>query len=226
MSDAASPDQGYMQRPVSKTAYVLDRMREEIAGGVIVPGQPLKQTDLAARYGVSPTPVREALRILEAEGSISYSPHRGSTVAQMDAPKVRDLYLLRASMESLATRLTVERLNETSTLEMIRTIHSDISASRETTNAVELSRMNRHLHFAIYTSGSPTIAEHISSLWRLLPATETLWDRRQVADVFVAQHEKIVEAITARDAGAAAAFMHEHVLTAGRFREEQLTRHE
>jgi len=207
--------------PLSKTAYVLERMREDIALGAIVPGQSLKQTDLAARYGVSPTPVREALRLLEADGSISYSPHRGATVPEMDKARVRDLYLLRATMESLATRLAVERLSDEGTIKNVQRLHQDLVRQRPELKPADLFRMNRALHFAIYSSGSPTITEHIGSLWRLLPESATLWSQPQVADVLIAQHGSIVGAMADRDAGAAAAFMYEHVMTAGRIREEQ-----
>jgi DNA-binding GntR family transcriptional regulator len=212
---------GHDGPPVSKTAYVLDRMRAEIARGTILPGQPLRQTDLAARYGVSPTPVREALRLLEADGTISYSPHRGATVAEMDRSRIHDLYLLRATTERLATRLAVERMVDGSVVDRVKKLHGELKDSRGEVDAADLSRLNKRLHFAIYSSGSPTIVEHISSLWRLLPPTATLWVRPDVIDTFVIQHGNIIEAMADRDAGAAAAFMYEHVMTAGRFREEQ-----
>src|SRR5690606_13609436 len=66
--------------PKSKGRYVLDRLREEIAEGVLSPGTALKQTDIAQRYGVSATPVREALRLLESEGQVAYVANRGAVV--------------------------------------------------------------------------------------------------------------------------------------------------
>ena len=213
-------DEQVTQPPVSKTAYVLDRMRREIASGVILPGGPLKQTDLAARYGVSPTPVREALRLLEADGTISYSPHRGATVAEMDAPRLRDLYLLRATVESLATRVACERISDKAALDRIQKLHRELAERRSEVSAAERSRMNRDLHFAIYSCGSTTIAEHIGSLWRLLPTSATIWDSDSVADTLVAQHSNIIDALRDRDVGAAGAFMYEHIMTAGRVRVE------
>ena len=88
--------QGLTGPPLSKTEYVLQRLREDIASGVVVPGTSLRQSEIAARYGVSATPVREALRLLEAGGSISYAPHRGATVRELSPERVRDVYLLRA----------------------------------------------------------------------------------------------------------------------------------
>jgi DNA-binding GntR family transcriptional regulator len=116
----------------------------------------------------------------------------------------------------------VERLDDSgSALDEVRALHQQLTKARTTVEALELARLNRALHFAIYQSGSQTITEHIGSLWRLLPTTATLWDRPEVTEVLVAQHGNIITAMADRDAGAAAAFMYEHVMTAGRVREER-----
>ena len=220
MEPSAANDQ--IRPPVSKTAYVLDRMRDDIAKGTILPGQPLKQTDLAARYGVSPTPVREALRLLEADGSISYSPHRGATVLEMDKSRVRDLYLLRAAMESLATRLAVERLTEDGT-------HR---AGAEAASGAE-SKPER-------ARGRRTGADESGAAFRDL--SERLSDDRRAHRLALAASACDGDAMgpargprcsccparqrhrrdrSDRDAGAASAYMYEHVMTAGRFREDR-----
>ena len=108
VTDGVIPDHR-TRPPQSKTAYVVERLREEIAAGVIVAGAPLRQTEIASRYGVSPTPVREALRILEAAGTIVYSPNRGATVREMHPTDGDDLYRLRAEMEGFACELSVQR---------------------------------------------------------------------------------------------------------------------
>ncbi|MGH3762934.1 GntR family transcriptional regulator [Actinophytocola sp.] len=205
--------------PTSKTAYVLRRLRDEIADGFFHTGQPLRQVDLASRYGVSPTPVREALRLLEAEGLISYSPHRGATVTEMDAQSVQDLYRLRAAMESHATRVAAERFADDSGERLLK-LHRQLARARTKLAGAELSRLNKELHFAIYESGSLIIAEHIHSLWRLIPPAVTLWSRAEFTKVLVPQHGEVITAVLDRDPDAAADLMSEHVLTAARFREE------
>lgn len=207
-------------QPLSKTAYVLNRLRAEIADGTLNTGAALKQTDLAIRYGVSPTPVREALRLLEAERTITYSPHRGATVAEMSREGVSDLYRLRAATESLATRIAVERFDD-QTVERIQDLHTQMVKGRLRLPPEELSRMNKELHFAIYSSGSPEIISHIASIWQLIPASETLWDQPSFSKVLIAQHAKIIEAVVARDADAAADLMSEHVLTSSRYRADR-----
>lgn len=203
--------------PPGKTEYVLARLRQDIRDGAVNPGQPLRQAELAQRYGVSPTPIREALRLLQAEGAISYAPHKGATVAEMSPERLEDLYRLRASVESLATRLAVERLRD-GVIEEVREIHERIQNSVGKVEGTVLARLNRDLHFAIYHRGSSLITDYVTSLWKFLPPEVTLWSDRSVADVLIGQHVGIVQALEARDADRAAELMSAHVLAAADFR--------
>ncbi|MQA87467.1 MAG: FCD domain-containing protein [Streptosporangiales bacterium] len=206
--------------PLSKTAYVVQRIREEIRSGVIVPGEPLRQTDIAERYGVSATPVREALRLLSVDGTISYSPHRGATVRELSADAIRDLYLLRAEIEGLATALAVERMTEDGYYRRIAELHEDLAAMHGEGDAGEMSNRNRELHFAIYSGSSPIITSQVERMWAALPTRLTLWRVPEYAWELTRQHEGIVEAIGARDPELARARMREHILAAAKFREE------
>lgn len=205
--------------PQSKAEYVLMRLRREIAEGVIIPGQPLRQTELAERYGVSSTPVREALRTLEADGAIQYLPHRGATVAELSRRDVHDLYLLRSQIESFATGLAVQRMTEQAAA-LIRTLHERLAARVGHASPVELSQLNRDLHVAIIHTGSPLIAEQvIGPMWkRFLPPSTSMWAEPEVVDAFIAEHARIVEAIEAGDVDLASKRMADHVLTAERCR--------
>lgn len=207
--------------PLSKTEYVLARLRQDIRDGAVNPGEALRQAELAERYGVSPTPVREALRLLEAEGAISYSPHKGATVAELSPQRLEDLYRLRATVESLATRLAVERIQET-VLDDVRKIHRRIQDGMGEVDGATLSRWNRELHFAIYHRGSALVTDHVTALWNFLPPEVTLWSDPAVAAVLVEQHDKIVRALTDKDADRSAELMAEHVLTAADFRFRQV----
>jgi DNA-binding GntR family transcriptional regulator len=98
--------------PLSRTVYVTERLKEDLANGTIAAGEPIKQTVLARRYGVSPTPVREALRTLQADGLISYSPHKGASVRELKPEAAQDLYRLRAGAESAAAEMAVQRITK------------------------------------------------------------------------------------------------------------------
>lgn len=203
--------------PRSKTQYVLGRLRRDLEIGEVNPGDALRQTDLAERYGVSPTPVREALRILEAEGTVQYSPHKGATVAQLDERSIEDLYRLRAATESLATRLAVERMDATAE-KTIGKLHNRITAAIGRKPGETLSRWNRELHFAIYSHGSEIIANQLTSQWRLFPPQVTIWEVNDSARLLDAQHAAIIDAMHERDGDTAARIMAEHILTAQRLR--------
>lgn len=206
--------------PVSKTQYVLGRLRLDLELGEVSPGDALRQTDLADRYGVSPTPVREALRILEAEGAIQYSPHKGATVAQLDERSIEDLYRLRAATESLATRLAAERMNAAAE-GAIRGLHGRITNAIGRQPGETLSRWNRQLHFAIYAHGSEIITNQLTSQWRLFPPQVTIWEAEDSARLLDAQHAAIIEAMHDKDGDLAAAIMAEHILTAQRLRRQR-----
>ena len=203
--------------PLSKTEYVLQRLREDIASGLVVPGTSLRQSEIAARYGVSATPVREALRLLEAGGTVSYAPHRGATVRELAADRVHDVYLLRAEIEGLATAVACERMSDDD-LAQVEAVHAELNAYRGD-DGQQLAVLNRRLHFTIYHAGSELIASHASSLWTLFPPRVTIWKDRDAAAALAADHEGILEALRARDPKAAQDRAREHVLHASALRE-------
>lgn len=86
---------------------VHDRLRQAILTGEIAPGADLSQVQLAADLGVSRTPLREALRMLQREGLVRSSPNKRVTVAELTAQDMEELYVLRLTLESVAVRLTV-----------------------------------------------------------------------------------------------------------------------
>lgn len=213
MADTPAP-------PQSRTNYVVERLKNDLADGVLRPGQALRQVQIAERYGVSVTPVREALRILEADGAITYSPHRGATVRDVDAETAADLYRLRATVEGLATRIAVERLTP-QRLAAIETAHADLREAKAAgKDGADLSRLNRRLHFTIYEGGSPLVLDHIRTLWTRFPATVTIWNTTRNARALGADHAKIVAAIREGDAVQAAALMSAHIQHAAGLRGE------
>lgn len=205
--------------PASKTAYALERLRREIHDGVIRPGEALRQADLAKRYGISPTPVREALRLLEAEGAISYSPHRGATVSELTEQRVNDLYLLRATTEGLVARLAAERRTDEQLTEIVA-LHHRLRALTEDgeTSHEQLAAWNRELHLLIGSAGSPLIATQVMNLWHMFPTHATMWKEPKLTSCFLDQHDTIIAAIEAQDGATAAQVMEEHILTAARER--------
>jgi len=222
MTETASTHSGaaqgqLTQPPLSKTEYVLQRLREDIASGLVVPGTSLRQSEIAARYGVSATPVREALRLLEAGGTVSYAPHRGATVRELSPVRVHDVYLLRAEIEALATAVACERMTDDQ-FAQIEAVHEELQACRGG-DGQEQAVLNRRLHFTIYHAGSELIASHATSLWSLFPPRVTIWRIPEAATSLATDHDGIIEALRARDARLAQDRARAHVLNAAALRE-------
>jgi DNA-binding GntR family transcriptional regulator len=96
--------------PRTLASQVADRVRDAIIRGELPSGQPLKQAELAARFGVSPIPLREGLRLLEAERFVTLHPYRGATVTPASAQELRELIEIFLALESLALRRSFPRL--------------------------------------------------------------------------------------------------------------------
>src|SRR6185312_11475159 len=111
---------------VQSTAGVLaDQLRQEIVSGTLVAGQALPQEELSARFGVSRSPMRDALHQLEAEGWVTYHPNRGAFVARVSAQDVREVYGVRRILEAGAIRLAVANM-DAATLARARDLDSII----------------------------------------------------------------------------------------------------
>ena len=199
----------------SKKDLVVDAIREAILSGELEPGARLLQDDLAERLQMSSTPVREALRQLESEGILQSSPNRGVRVAEVDFQAVREIYLIRAELEALATRHAVPRLTPAD-LDRLRAIQGEIEQRIQEQALGELRRLNYELHSLIYeAAGLPELLRLIRGLWTKFP-----WDTLHVlpnrAPRSAQEHAGLIAAIAAGDAERAGKLMHAHIETSAR----------
>ncbi len=192
---------------LSKSEIVAIGIRNLIQNGEMAPGQVLRQRDLAARFQVSPTPVREALRKLEAEGFVTSELHHGATVVREHDARAYENFLIRASLESLAAGLAAEKATETDISEMAAIL--DQMEHKRITNA-EATRLNREFHFRIYEAAdSPTLLALLRMLWRSLGGEP----RVNRPDRESAKHHKaILEAIARHDTESAAEMTRIHIM--------------
>jgi DNA-binding GntR family transcriptional regulator len=130
----------------STAALLAERLRGEITGGRLEPGAPLRQDEVAARYGVSRIPVREALRALQAEGLVSYEPNRGATVATFSLDDVLEMLEVRIALECHALRLAVPRMGGPD-MEAAAAI---LAAYDEARDAAAWAEMNWRFHATLY----------------------------------------------------------------------------
>lgn len=213
--ESAAP-QGWQAGPpvgrgvyLSKTDFMAALLRELIITGDLRPGEALRQRDLADRFGVSPTPVREALRRLESEGLVRYDPHRGSTVIEADVGNMQEKYRIRAALEGLAASLAAPKISndDIRELESYNEQLADVSLAPN-----EVNDINRTLHFRVYEmAGSPLLVALMRLLWQSFPQGPQMARPREES---IAEHKQLIEALQRRDAAAAQAITQQHILGA------------
>ncbi|GAB3445561.1 GntR family transcriptional regulator [Streptomonospora sediminis] len=195
--------------PGSKADYVHEALRQEILTGALSPGSAIGQEEIAARLGVSITPVREALRRLESDGLISYRAHHGATVSELGAEAAEELYLLRAAVEGLTARLAATRITAEQ-LESLREIHERMLSA----DPHSLAQDSRLFHQTIADIGGPAfLASHVRSIRQNnpVPLSVSLWNDPANAQVFLDAHARLLDALANGDAEAAEHIMAEHI---------------
>jgi DNA-binding GntR family transcriptional regulator len=190
-------------------------LREAILRGDLQPGQKLKQQDLAEWLGMSATPVREVLRVLEAEGLLVHDPYRGVFVAAVSVEDSAEIAPIRVALEGLAIRMAVSRLTDQDIAHLEELVDTMEQAWKEMDLPL-VRRSNYNFHIFLYrASGSPILCTMIERLWPRF-ATDVLWMIPNRTEHSIEQHRALVQAIRNRDAEAAAAVMTEHITSAGR----------
>ncbi len=135
-----------IHRSVSAADEVAELLRGEIGSGRLAPGTPLRQDDLATRYGTSRIPVREALRALQAEGLIDYAINRGAVVATVSSEDVLEMLEVRIALETHALRLAIPRMIE----DEIEAAHEILRLYDEAPEPEQWAEMNTRFHNALY----------------------------------------------------------------------------
>lgn len=193
---------------MSKSAVVTSALRELIVRGEFEPGTRLRQRDLAARFGVSATPVREALRRLETEGLIHYDLHRGATVIEATVGVRDENFQIRAALEALAARMAASRITAQE-LDDLQALHREMEAAKS--NDADVMDINRRFHFKIYEAArSPTLLALLRLLWQSLPQESQV--SRPVSES-IRQHARILVALGNRLPDAAESLTREHILS-------------
>jgi DNA-binding GntR family transcriptional regulator len=199
---------------VTKTELALQTLRERIRDGQLRPGQRLRVDELTRELGMSPTPIREALRLLQADRLVDYRPHHGIVVAEISLETTQEVYHLRAMLEPLAVELAVPRLTAQQ-VEGIEHLHERHSSARRAKQGVAVADANSAWHWAIYAaSGWPILNDVVRQLWEAFP-WRTMWALPGRVTLSRAEHEAVMARIRKRDAAGAAVKMRDHI-TSGR----------
>lgn len=194
---------------LTKAEVAYRQIRQEIVEGLLTPNSILDQEALAVRLGLSTTPIREALRILESEGLVVNRRHRNTVVAPLDFELLQETYVVRLSLDPLAVTLAAEEATDAERAAM-RAITAEVESDAEPRAA---QRANRRLHRAVYGACHNGV---------LIQTLDTLWDRcdryrlmtlhnAQHAHAANDAHQAIVDAVVSGKASIAAALMRDHV---------------
>ena len=110
--------------------YIIQDLEDKIIGGILKPGERIVEETLCKKFGVSRSPVREALRALESQGYLAREPRKGVTVSRVTAKEIEDTYRIRANLESLAVSLAVKK-QDPKVLQKLNRIHRKMTELEE-----------------------------------------------------------------------------------------------
>ncbi|HXF98363.1 MAG TPA: GntR family transcriptional regulator [Gaiellaceae bacterium] len=209
-------------------------LEEAIVSGEIPPGSVLRQEHLSEQFRVSRTPVREALRRLAALGLVTFEPNRGVRVRSLSRDELREAFLVRAELESLATEIATPKMTPA---DLARLEEAERAFARATEELVEMSHAGRQdlqlarrwllanhaFHDVIYAAAQVPLIERMAKAARRTFLVKPVWATgADLDDLYrrnVAQHRAIREAIAARSPEGARVLAREHVLSSGRLLE-------
>jgi DNA-binding GntR family transcriptional regulator len=205
------------------------RIQARILNGEVAVGARLRQETLAAEFGVSRTPVREALRKLQASGILEVEPHRGAVVRAPNARDIRDAYEVRAELEGAAAEFAATRMRDDQLValhdaqQLFQNFIAFVIASTRARDGGEADgdwvRANDDFHLVILQgAGNTRLLTVVQDLHRTFPRSLTwaaLRANSALLEQNVEEHNEIVDALDCRDPGAARRRMVAHVLHAG-----------
>ncbi|MBO6758392.1 MAG: GntR family transcriptional regulator [Roseibium sp.] len=188
-------------------------LREMILEGALPGGEKIREKDLTVRFGVSRTPLREAMKVLAAEGLIELIPNRGAIVSRHSVEDLADVFPVLASLERLAGELAAVRATDAE-IERICTLTANLGQTVEGANRPQYFKINQAIHDAILAaSGNETlIRTHATIAGRVHRAryqanlTKSRWERA------LEEHGRIADALKKRDGARLGALLNEHML--------------
>lgn len=198
-------------------SMTLEALRERILRGDFPDGEPLRQDALAEELGVSRIPVREALRQLEAEGLVTFNPHRGAVVSTLSLEEIQELFELRAHIECELLRVAIPRMSAEH-LERAIEVLDEFDDALAAEEAERWGPLNWQFHSALYAPANRTLT--IGVLQKLHQHSDRYF-RMQVliahgGPTASKEHRAIVDAVVRKETDTAIELLRAHILGAGR----------
>ncbi len=192
---------------------VATRLRQRIIEGELAPGTKLNERELSERLEVSRTPLREAVKMLAAEGLVELLPNRGAVVTQLSEQDVMHTFEVIAGLEGLAGELAAQRIDDAELAE-IRALHFEMLAAHARRDLPTYYGLNARIHAHINAAARNPV---LTQVWQTVNARlqslrfrsnldESKWQRA------VKEHDRMVELLAARDASGLRALLISHLL--------------
>lgn len=189
---------GESSAPGTSVSRSLEAIRMMILSGELLPGEQIRQVQLAERLGISRIPVREALTTLQGEGVVDYTPHAGYTVARFNSKDLTEIYLMRRLLE--AELLRTADLSRVDVDELVD-LNGRLAEVRAEEIMPERKDINRRFHFSLFeASPLDLVRAEVSRLWNMSEFYRSLYAYEEDTHRrIVAEHDRIIAAVRARD---------------------------
>jgi len=199
--------------PASLHADLLSQLRDFIVEGHLAPGARIPERDLCERFSISRTPLREALKVLAAEGLIELLPNRGARVRQFTEADIRSLFEMISGLDFVAGRLACERISDDG-IAAIERMHMEMYGHYLRRELADYFRLNQKIHQAIVdAAGNPILSANyanLNAIVRRLRYSANLVHRDRLGDA-MREHEGIVDALRRRAGDELSLLMFEHM---------------
>jgi DNA-binding GntR family transcriptional regulator len=197
----------------SRSSLVAEAIRDAILRGVFPPGSELVERNLATMFGISKTPVREALISLARSGLITMVPNRGATVPVLDSSALHSIYEMRLLLEPRAVRNAAASF-PSQALDRARTALREAKDAIDREDRVELTLANRRFHRLLYSHcGNPRIVSALDDLQDQLAlvAVSLLWPKNPTWSAEFREHQAILTAVAKEDGALVEKLVTKHV---------------
>jgi len=211
--EAQSPVEPIVLR--SLRDHVYDQVRDAIVSGRMRSGDKLNERQLATRLGISTTPLKEALRLLEAEGLVRCETRRGIYVT-FDAHQAEEMMLARAALESMIARQAARRVTDDQVARM-KALVGEMRTGLVAADVQRLIELNEHFHNVIHAASGCNYLHRLQSgqnIYSHATRLSVLADRVE-QELATQEHEGIARAIAARQPDIAERLMRDHVIRSG-----------
>jgi len=186
---------------------VAELLREAIIQQKIKPGERITELEIASRYGLSRTPIREAFRQLESEGFLKIIPRKGAIVAELNEKDIQDFYEIKAVLEGYAARIAATRITdaEITQLERLNRKMKEYAAKMDVAGLTK--NHNEFHHFILEVCGNHKITTVVSNLVQQFMRFRFFVSSSSSLNKIHADHDKIIEAFKDHDGAMAEKYM-------------------